>query len=447
MLNPVSRKILTILFLGALLAVALRLIHGIVVERQARQQEVEAGIAAGSGGRQSVVGPLLLAQVRDPPSVIPAQAGKPATVGASTVRLLHVLPDTLEVAGAVEVRPRHRGIYRAQTFRLDGTWQGRFRVPARFGLPAQSGTSIERVFVAFAVADPRGLRGRPALRLDGRAQTLAAGTSVPVLGDGFRVELDPAALAAGGDLGFALQLSLEGTGSLSVVPSGDDTRIALRSNWPHPSFEGAFLPGERSLAADGFSATWQTTLLATNLDGRLAGCLQRGTGPCELPGIGVRFVEPVNVYQRSERAVKYGLLFIGLTFGAFFLFETLKRCRMHPLQYAFVGLALALFFLLVISLSEHVAFALAYGAAATACVLLVTVYLRYVLGGWRRALGLGALLALLYGVLYGLLVSEDNSLVLGSVLLFALLAAAMWLTRRVDWYTAGEARRQPADAA
>ena len=369
-----------------------------------------------------------------------------STAGAPTIRFLHVLPDTLEVTGEVEVRPRYRGIYRAQTFRLDGTWQGKFKVPARFGLAAQSRSSIERVFVAFAVADPRGLRGRPALRLDGRAQTLAAGTSIPALSEGFRVELDPAALAGGGDLGFALQLSLEGTGSLAVVPSGDDTRIALRSNWPHPSFEGAFLPGEKALAADGFSANWQTTLLATNLDSRLAGCLQRGSGHCELPGVGVRFVEPVNVYHRSERAVKYGLLFIGLTFGAFFLFETLERYRMHPLQYAFVGLALALFFLLVISLSEHIAFALAYGSAGAACVLLVTVYLRYVLGGWRRALGFGALLALLYGVLYGLLVSEDNSLVLGSLLLFALLAAAMWLTRRVDWYTAHEAQRK-ADPA
>ena len=446
MLNPVSRKILTILFLGALQAVALQLIHGIVVERQARQQEVEAGIAAGVGGRQTLVGPLLLALVRDPPPVIPAQAGKPATVGASTIRWLQVLPDTLDVTGEVEVRPRYRGIYRAQTFRLDGTWQGRFKVPARFGLAAESRSSIERVFVAFAVADPRGLRGRPALRLDGRAQTLAAGTSIQALGEGFRVELDPMALADGGDLAFALQLSLEGTGSLAVVPSGDDTRIALRSNWPHPSFEGAFLPGEKTMAADGFSANWQTTLLATNLDSRLAACLQRGSGRCELPGIGVRFVEPVNVYHRSERAVKYGLLFIGLTFGAFFLFETLKRCRMHPLQYAFVGLALALFFLLVISLSEHIAFALAYGAAGAACVALITVYLRFVLAGWRRALAFGALLALLYGVLYALLLSEDNALLLGSLLLFALLAAAMWLTRRVDWYTAHDAQRK-ADPA
>jgi inner membrane protein len=443
MLNPVSRKILTILLLGAALAVALQSIQGIVAERQSRQQEVESGIAAGIGGRQTVVGPILLVQVREPPPVAAAaQPGTPPPRAEPRLRLLHFLPDTLEVEGAIDVRPRSRGIYRAQTFRLDGTWRGRFSVPARFGIAADAQARIERVFVAFAVADPRGLRGRPTMRIDGPMLPLTAGTAIPALGDGFRVELDPAAVADGGNLAFALELALEGTGGLTLVPSGDDTKVTLRSNWPHPSFEGTFLPAEKAIAPEGFSATWQTTLLATNLNSRFGACLPAAANRCELPGLGVRFIEPVNLYQRSERAVKYGLLFIGLTFGGFFLFETLKSWRMHPLQYAFVGLALALFFLLVLSLSEHIAFAYAYGAAGTACVALITGYLRHALGGWRRALVFGALLALLYGVLYGLLVSEDNALLLGTLLLFALLAAAMWLTRRVDCYTAQRAQQQ-----
>ena len=443
MFNATTRKLLTILVLGALLALALQLIHGVVVERQSRQQEVEAGIATGIGGRQTIVGPLLIVHWREPsPSVVTTQAGAPIVAGEPRLRFIHLLPDTLEATGELAIQPRYRGIYRAQTFRLDGTWRGRFKVPARYGIAPNRPGQIERVTVAFAIADPRGLRGRPLFQFDGRVLPLLAGTSIPALGDGFRVELEPAALASGGELGFSLQFSLEGTGGLSVVPSGDDTRVALRSNWPHPAFEGAFLPGEKTISADGFAASWQTTLLATNLNSRLSACLGGGANQCDLPGLAVRFVEPVNVYQRSERAVKYGLLFIALTFGAFFLFETLKRWRMHPLQYAFVGAALALFFLLVISLSEHLAFALAYGAAALACVTLITGYLRYVLGGWRRALVFGVLLTALYGVLYGLLQSEDNALVLGALLLFTLLAAAMWLTRRVDWYTAHSTQQQ-----
>ena len=441
MFNATMRKLFTIFVLGAVLAVALHLIHAIVVERQSRQLEVEAGIAAGIGGRQTIVGPLLIVHWREPAPGVVTTPGAPVAAGEPRLRIIALLPDTLEANGEIAIQPRYRGIYRAQTFRLDGLWRGRFKVPARYGIAANRPGQIEHVSVAFAIADPRGLRGRPEFRLDGRVLPLLAGTSIPALADGFRIELEPAALMSGGELGFSLQFSLEGTAGLSVVPGGDDTRMALRSNWPHPSFEGAFLPGEKTITADGFSAKWQTTLLATNLGSRLSACLGGGATSCDLPGLAVRFVEPVNVYQRSERAVKYGLLFIALTFAGLFLFETLKRWRLHPLQYGFVGAALALFFLLVISLSEHVAFGIAYGAASVACVTLITGYLRYVLGGWRRALVFGALLSALYGVLYGLLLSEDNALVLGALLLFTVLAVAMWLTRRVDWYTAHSAQQ------
>ncbi|MEP7085044.1 MAG: cell envelope integrity protein CreD [Betaproteobacteria bacterium] len=443
MFNATMRKLLTILFLGAVLAVALQLIHAIVVERQSRQLEVEAGIAAGIGGRQTIVGPLLIVHWREPvPNVVTMPGAAPFVAAEPRLRIIPLLPDTLEANGEIAIQPRYRGIYRAQTYRLDGVWRGRFNVPARYGIGANRPGQIERVSIAFGVSDPRGLRGRPEFRVDGRVVPLLAGTSIPALADGFRVELEPAALLAGGELGFSLEFSLEGTAGLSVVPSGDDTRMALRSNWPHPAFEGAFLPGEKTIAADGFSARWQTTLLATNLGSRLSACVGDGAKACDLPGVAVRFVEPVNVYQRSERAVKYGLLFIALTFAALFLFETLKQWRLHPLQYGFVGAALSLFFLLVISLSEHIAFGIAYGAATLACVTLITGYLRYVLGGWRLALVFGALFFALYGVLYGLLLSEDNALVLGALLLFTLLAVAMWLTRRVDWYTAPSSQQQ-----
>jgi len=148
----------------------------------------------------------------------------------------------------------------------------------------------------------------------------------------------------------------------------------------------------------------------------------------------VRFIEPVNIYSQSDRAVKYGFLFVGLTFGAFLLFEILKRLPIHPAQYLLVGLAQAIFFLLLLSLSEHIPFAIAYLAAALSSTGLLAFYLSYVLRSWRRGTAFGALMTLLYGALYGLLVSEDNALVMGSSLLFVLLAAAMWITRNFDWY-------------
>jgi len=147
----------------------------------------------------------------------------------------------------------------------------------------------------------------------------------------------------------------------------------------------------------------------------------------------------VNAYSKVDRATKYGVLFVVLTFVAFAMFEFMKQLRIHPVQYGLVGLAVAIFFLLLLALSERIAFGIAYAAAAAACVALIGYYLGHVLGGWLRGGAFAALLGTLYAALYGLLVSEDNALVLGAGLLFLILAAIMVLTRKVDWYRAATA--------
>ena len=229
-------------------------------------------------------------------------------------------------------------------------------------------------------------------------------------------------------------LDVAGTSSLSVAPVGKNTVVQLRASWPHPNFGGRFLPQTKQIDDNGFSARWEVSHLASK-NGAL---LKQGLGERQtLEAFDVAFIEPVNIYQQAERAVKYGILFVVLTFAAFFLFETLKNLRIHPLQYALVGLALAVFFLLLVSLSEHIAFLHAYVAAGTACVLLIGYYVAHILGSWQRGLAFGAKLTLLYAVLYGLLLSEDNALMLGSVLLFAALAAFMVITRNIDWYQLG----------
>jgi len=192
----------------------------------------------------------------------------------------------------------------------------------------------------------------------------------------------------------------------------------MRADWPHPSFFGRFLPESHEIGAGGFSATWRVSRLAAQASEQLA----------------VSFLEPAGLYQQLERAAKYGFLFIGLTFAAFFLFELVRGLAIHPVQYGLVGLALAMFFLLLVSLSEHLAFAHAYAAAALACVVLITTYLFWVLREARTTLAFGAVLSGVYGILYLLLKSEDYSLLGGSAFLFALLAAVMLATRRVDWY-------------
>jgi inner membrane protein len=156
----------------------------------------------------------------------------------------------------------------------------------------------------------------------------------------------------------------------------------------------------------------------------------------------VSFVDPVDQYLKTDRAIKYALLFIALTFATFFLFEVLKRLAVHPVQYALVGLSLALFYLLLLSLSEHLDFALAYGLSASACVGLIGFYVSFVLHSWRRGMGFGALLAALYAMLYGLLNAEDYALLMGSLLVFGVLGSVMVLTRKLDWYGVGRSAPQ-----
>lgn len=239
---------------------------------------------------------------------------------------------------------------------------------------------------------------------------------------------------------FTLALNLRGTSGLKIFPLADNLKMELASNWQHPGFDGRFLPvpGEsQHIGADGFRAKWEVSSLASNAPARL---LQTSSNPngCTkavcLDSFEVRLIDPNNIYQQSGRALKYGFLFIGITFMAFFLFEMLARLAIHPAQYTLVGLAQSMFFMLLLGLSEHIAFAAAYAIAATACVALIGYYLGQVMRGAWRGTGFAALLGACYAALYGLLVSEDNALLMGSLLLFALLAAAMLFTRKFDWY-------------
>jgi len=199
-------------------------------------------------------------------------------------------------------------------------------------------------------------------------------------------------------------------------------------------------PEDQRIDSDGFSASWQVTDLATTAPQTFLADLAANkscvSGCAEW--FGVRFVQPVDIYSMTDRVLKYAFLFVALSFSAFFLFEVLKPLRIHPAQYLLVGLGLAIFFLLLLSLSEHVPFSQAYLVSGAACIGLQGFYLSHVLGSAKRGLGFSALLGALFAALYGLLIAEDIALLMGSVLLFGLLAAAMVMTRKLDWYAIGK---------
>jgi len=242
---------------------------------------------------------------------------------------------------------------------------------------------------------------------------------------------------------------------LAIMPLAQRNTIELTSSWRHPQFNGSFTAREKSIGDNGFRALWEVSSLASNAQAQyLAGKMQEasaiglsssyGAGQGgDVDVISVSLVDPVNIYSQADRASKYGILFVVLTFVGFFMFELIKQLRIHPIQYGLVGLALAIFFLMLVALSEHIAFGQAYLIASAACIGLLGFYVSHVLGSWPRGLGFAAMIATLYAALYGLLISEDNAMVMGAGLLFAILAGIMVVTRKVDWYKVGASVNPP----
>jgi len=340
------------------------------------------------------------------------------------------LPRALKLHGRVDTEVRRRGIFDVPLY------TARLHVEATFALPetaeiAPHGGEVawKSAVLAYGISDPRAIRA-----VSGLAWEPGAGDDL--LGAGLHVAL-PATRP--GPSNVAFDLTLGGSGRLAVVPAGDDTVVSLASSWVDPSFDGAWLPVERHVSAAGFDATWRVLNLARNFPSRWSD-RQIDARRLAVSAFGVSFLSPVDTYRTNERAVKYQLLFLGLTFVCFTLIELLAALRVHPVQFLLVGLALCLFYLLLLSLSEHIGFLAAYAIAAAAVVAQVTIYVRKALCRPRPALAIGGFLSALYGFLFVLLQIQDYALLVGSVGLFVVLGAVMWLTRGVQWYALGSSR-------
>ncbi|MDB6163552.1 MAG: inner rane CreD family protein [Xanthomonadaceae bacterium] len=350
-------------------------------------------------------------------------------------------PETLETSGHLQPDLRRRGLHKVRVYELKGVTRARFEAMVPADTSATQSRRIGEPWLDYGVADVRGLVGSPRLVANGIVRLIEQGTR-----DGQGIHARLAVPAAGQPIRLDTQLDfvLAGTESLALVPLARSNRFSIESSWPHPQFTGSFLPRSRSVSEKGFTANWEVSSLATNAqrqyrDGRtlpatpMVGQDANQNTP-GLDAVGLSLVDPVNVYTQADRASKYGLLFVLLTFIGFFMFELIKQLPIHPIQYGLVGLALAIFFLLLVSLSEHIEFGVAYVISSVACIGLLGVYLSAVLRSARRGIAFAAMLSVLYAALYGLLISEDNALVLGAGLLFVILAAIMLITRNVDWY-------------
>ncbi len=450
MKNRLVQKALSLAITMALLLVALMMISDVVRDRIYNRDRAVQSVVNSTAGSQTLFGPVLAQRCSREVSGKDSE-GRVETRLVSFQR--YALPDEISHQTRAEMQPRTRGLYQVNTFLMHDKLVARFAPGNQLQGKPEGGAvrHCDAPRLVLPLSDPRGIRSAT-LQVDGKSLPLEPGTGHGVYTRGLQTK--PLTAASGNDssaMEVVVLLQLMGTERLAFVPLGGTNQVSMQADWPHPSFGGNFLPLSREISDQGFNASWSIPALASSA--RQAFVQERslcslGTPDTSYPyateesqcleQFGTSFIDPVNPYSLSDRATKYGLLFVVLTFVAVAMFEVLKKLRVHPVQYLLVGSALCIFFLLLISLSEHVGFSQAYAIGAGACVLLLGYYASHILGSLRRGLPFAALIALMYGLLFVLLQLEQTALAVGSLALFAVLAIVMVATRKVDWYAFGK---------
>lgn len=430
-------RLLGLGLLVLLLAIPIGMVRGTIAERQGRAVAAVAEVAASWGGAQSLSGPRLVVPYTERWIEVP-EGGK--AIQRSRVRHASFLSEALDVRGRLGSSVLHRGIFEIPVYRIELSLQGDFAPSfSDWDVPPED-VDWRHAELVLELAEVRAVdRASLQWRDDPLAFEPGAGASED-RASAIHAEVgDRARLPSR----FAIDLALRGSERLAFAPFGRSTRVSLDSDWPSPSFDGAWIPIERRVESGGFAARWEVSSLGRGYPQRWRSGDPREA--IEASHFGVRLLLPVDAYRMAERSAKYAMLFLGLTFATFWLFDVLASARLHPVQYLLVGAAQCLFYLLEISLAEHLGFGVAYAVASAGIVALIGAYAWAVLRSAGRAAVVASVVVAIYGYLYVVLTNEDYALLAGSLALFAALATVMWLTRRVDWRLV-ESRGTPARA-
>ncbi|HEX5155348.1 MAG TPA: cell envelope integrity protein CreD [Parafilimonas sp.] len=397
-------------------------VANLVEERQARQQEVKHEVSSKWAGGQSITFPYLYI----PYNFTVISNGEPSVEKRSFL----ILPDELDVTGSVSTEERKRSIYSVLLYNSTLNAKGNFKieVPGNIDTSAIDWAGSK---ICFGISDFKGIQQKITVKVNDVLYDLSAGLPTHEIDTiGLSAPVNLTAGNNGKELSFDMPLRIKGSDQLHFVPLAGNSQFSLRSNWNSPSFDGNTLPAERNLNDNGFEANWSFN--KANLPFNTT--LENFNFKKEDYAFGVSLLQPTDQYAKTLRCVKYALLFIGLTFSLFFIVEIMQKKPFHPVQYVLVGLALIVFYTLLLSISEFLLFDLAYFIAAIATVSLIAFYAKTHFKSLKTAGVFAGVIGAIYGFIFVLIRLEDTALLVGSIGLFAILALAMYASRKINWY-------------
>lgn len=424
--DSLAVKLLSIGFLVLILLIPNALIQDQIRERQSRQQEVKNEVSLSWGGSQAIQGPVLAVPYT---SWTEFQDGK----RSSNRHLAYFLPQNLKVDGDLKHQIRKRSIFDVVLYQAGITLSGGFQQPDFQALNVKPEDVLwNEARLAVGIHGMAGIKEAVQVDWAGEQRRMEPGTQMTaLLATGVST---PVALSADGKgYNYSIPIKLNGSEYLSFEPVGKATTVSLSSDWNSPSFEGAFLPDQREITKTGFKAQWQVLDLNRPYPQQWS---DEGVSFGN-SSMALRLIKPVDEYLKNTRSAKYAILVIGLTFLLFFFFEVLRKLFIHPFQYLLVGLALTVFYLLLLSLSEHLGFNIAYFISSGATIMLICGYSFSMLGIKRLVFQLLGMLLAIYGFIFVLLQLEDFALLAGSIGVFVALAVVMYSSRKVDWSNLG----------
>ena len=437
-----TAKIFVLAALLLLLMIPLMLVRGVLQERSKYRESAEREVAQGWGGQQTISPPVLALTARN----VTKEWVNEKEIERVSIQQVLLLPSDVEASASLVTTERSvaSGLYTFPVYTAAISMTGSFLASDLAKLNQIEGIVLNTASFEFLLADLDGVAAIESFTLGGfdvqpASMGAALNNGTNAIGGALSVPDDPAraqimiagAIASQSPLPFKLKLSLRGVRSISALPMARSFNFTVDGAWPDPSFIGGLLPAKRKVAANGFSASWQVSEFNRNFP-QIANRNADASALLRAAPI-VTLVQVADVYARNDRAGKYGALFLLMTFAGFFLVEVLMKIRLHPMHYLQIGLALGLFYLMLLALSEQLGFDKAYWIAASAIVLQIGGYTSAVLRAWKRGLAAASMIAALYVFLYLLISGKNYSLVLGSFGLFALLSAVMYLTRDLNW--------------